>query len=316
MKTLLLPLLLVSLSLPAAADTATWFEVEVLVFSQDGQGSERWPEETTPLPARRGQDLLSPLWLPDLSTLYQAANGCDTTQWLQDPEGCRQKEEANRPPMPSQLPVVAAAEALGNPLAGSAYLLPRTMLQFGDQAAQLARNGHTLLLHTGWQMPVYSRREASPMVIYGGHNFGDEFEPDGRAKTSSSALAPSRDSYFSSLVTRPDPAAPVWQLDGWLNIYLDRYLFIEARLDLREPGERHWAREENEVSALIAETEEENLRVDTASTAEPYLFTIRMDQNRRARSQEIHYFDHPKLGLVVQIRRMAQPEQGEGSETP
>ncbi|GAA5189025.1 CsiV family protein [Ferrimonas gelatinilytica] len=308
MKTLLLPVLLLCLALPAAANAATWFEVEVLAFSRDDQSSERWPDDTVPLSARRGIDLLSPLWLPDTAAIYQAANGCNSTQWLQDPEGCRQKEQANQPPLPTQLPLVAAAKTLGNPAKGEAYLLPESMLQLGPQARQLARNGHTLLLHTGWQMPVYSRRSASPVLLFGGRNFSETFEFDGRIKKRSETEEASQPSYFSSEILEPEMAVPVWQLNGWLNIYLDRYLFIEARLDLREPGERQWEREENEVSELIQADSADDLdAADTPRASEPYLFTIRMDQNRRARSREIHYFDHPKMGLVVQIRRMAQP---------
>jgi len=39
----------------------------------------------------------------------------------------------------------------------------------------------------------------------------------------------------------------------------------------------------------------------------PYLESIPLIQNRRVRSGEIHYFDHPQLGVVMQIRKMAQP---------
>ncbi|MGB6137688.1 MAG: CsiV family protein, partial [Shewanella sp.] len=38
-----------------------------------------------------------------------------------------------------------------------------------------------------------------------------------------------------------------------------------------------------------------------------FLQSIPLIQNRRVRSGELHYFDHPQLGIVMQIRKMAQP---------
>ena len=32
------------------------------------------------------------------------------------------------------------------------------------------------------------------------------------------------------------------------------------------------------------------------------------DQNRRLRSGEIHYFDHPLMGMIVQIRKIPKNE--------
>lgn len=40
-----------------------------------------------------------------------------------------------------------------------------------------------------------------------------------------------------------------------------------------------------------------------------FLYAIPMVQNRRVRSSEIHYLDHPKLGIIFQIRKMPQPEE-------
>lgn len=39
----------------------------------------------------------------------------------------------------------------------------------------------------------------------------------------------------------------------------------------------------------------------------PYLMSIPLEQNRRVKSDEIHYLDHPEMGMVIQIRKMAQP---------
>ena len=47
--------------------------------------------------------------------------------------------------------------------------------------------------------------------------------------------------------------------------------------------------------------------IDENSQAVPFLYAFPLTQNRRVRSDEIHYFDHPKMGMILQIRKMEQP---------
>ncbi len=138
---------------------------------------------------------------------------------------------------------------------------------------------------------------------------------------------------------RPDP---VWQLDGLLNIYLSHYLYIETDLMLRSPGSRKVEVLEEtaalqdsaagdltssdiaglsgtgSASALPATNERtlEAMNTEVVMEEQPFLYSIPLTQNRRVRSGQIHYFDHPKLGLVIQIRKMAQPAGAVDAEEP
>lgn len=136
---------------------------------------------------------------------------------------------------------------------------------------------------------------------------------------------------------RPDP---VWQLDGLLNIYLSHYLYIETDLMLRSPGSRKVEVLEEtaalqdsaagdlasgdigalpgSTSALPATNERtiEAMNTEVVMEEQPFLYSIPLTQNRRVRSGQIHYFDHPKLGLVIQIRKMAQPAGAVDAEEP
>ena len=53
--------------------------------------------------------------------------------------------------------------------------------------------------------------------------------------------------------------------------------------------------------------EQSNL-TSSINTEVPELKTIRFEQNRRVISKEIHYFDHPYMGMIVQIRPFNVPE--------
>ncbi|MCL2916770.1 peptidoglycan binding protein CsiV [Shewanella litorisediminis] len=125
----------------------------------------------------------------------------------------------------------------------------------------------------------------------------------------------------SGTVFRHKTPDPVWQLDGLINIYLSHYLYIESDLVLRTPGTRKVAVEQE----LLASSQSDTLAAGASATKsgqqiafeeQPFLFAIPLTQNRRVRSGQVHYFDHPKLGMVIQIRKMAQPTGAVDVEEP
>jgi hypothetical protein len=62
------------------------------------------------------------------------------------------------------------------------------------------------------------------------------------------------------------------ELDGTVRFYMSRFLHLDVQLLFREPG-------------------------SSASTP----LTYRISEQRRVKSQETHYFDHPKFGVLVRI---------------
>lgn len=302
------------LSTTAAAEDPTWFEVELLVFSYGEQATERWPDNNASINTNGNIDLFSPEWLPDVSHYQLAVHGCSSQEWLIDPEGCEQKEQDNSPHYPTLLPKLAVAEQLGDPHEGSAYLLPETMLQFGEQANKLQRSGNAILLHSGWQMPVYGKRAAKGFHIFGGKNYDQEFNRDG----SLIVTDPNQEDPFAWLdgIAETDTEQPLWQLDGKLTIYLNRFLYIQPHLVLRKPDYRDVAAEQpledaEQPSGVQIYAIDQQPVFETKQKQERYLASIVMEQNRRVRSREIHYFDHPEFGVVIQIRRMEQPVREE-----
>ncbi|WP_369742427.1 CsiV family protein [Pseudidiomarina sp. PP-1MA] len=101
---------------------------------------------------------------------------------------------------------------------------------------------------------------------------------------------------------RPDNqrTEAVWELDGLLHIYLvGNYLHIDSQLELREPQAVRF--NQRQLSAQVEQALQQ--LTATESTSDWFLRSYRLEQLRRVISHETHYFDHPKLGLVVQIRR-------------
>jgi len=98
------------------------------------------------------------------------------------------------------------------------------------------------------------------------------------------------------------------QLRGTIQLHVSRYLHINTDLDIQH----YELAEPNELAALslpASSNEKSDYRADLlgdseVSLSEPQLAPIRsakIQQSRRMRSKELHYVDHPMLGLVVKV---------------
>jgi len=115
----------------------------------------------------------------------------------------------------------------------------------------------------------------------------------------------------------------VWEVDGNIRLYVKRYLHLETDLILRLPGKVDIQLGALEMSLAAdrllntLDTEQDNSQdgfgwqlgdnfldenYDTSIIQRDILNKYAMVQSRRIRSGEIHYFDHPLFGVLVQIR--------------
>lgn len=102
------------------------------------------------------------------------------------------------------------------------------------------------------------------------------------------------------LILPEEPMQP-WFLDGLFRVHLNHYLYITADF--------------NVMNKDLAEQATDKLNSGSGSDKRNELKLIRFQQNRRVISGEIHYFDHPYIGMVVQIRRHKRPEKEDLLET-
>ena len=80
-----------------------------------------------------------------------------------------------------------------------------------------------------------------------------------------------------------------WFLNGFLKVHLDHYLYITADFNI-----------------LNQKNNEDSIdQVDKK--------LINFSQNRRVITGEIHYFDHPHIGMIIQTRRF-DPNKPEGEQ--
>ncbi|HET8711665.1 MAG TPA: CsiV family protein [Spongiibacteraceae bacterium] len=136
-------------------------------------------------------------------------------------------------------------------------------MQLNKEADAIAsRRNWRVLLHTAWRQNVDDPAHATPVIISGGKLFGLHHE-----------------------------------LEGTFTLSIER--FLRADVDL-------WlSRFSNDPTALSAQIlpNPPGTIAATATDITPYVVTrtVVMQQRRRLRSGELHYFDHPLLGLLVLV---------------
>lgn len=113
-----------------------------------------------------------------------------------------------------------------------------------------------------------------------------------------------------------------WQLDGFVQIHLNHYLFINAEFNFREPRTElidpsTFLPNESQLASTnelqLQQTQlENNQQLSPSSELDQspnelievnYLQNYYFKQNRRVYSGDIHYLDHPKFGILIQIRK-------------
>ncbi|MGQ4275646.1 CsiV family protein [Pseudidiomarina sp. E22-M8] len=217
--------------------------------------------------------------------------------------------------------------------ATNVFLAPEKQLELSAMRQQIVRRGvGKPLMHLSWYQPVFERQQNYKVRLFGGVNYGKTYAPSGYP------YAPEEDEFIAfeakanavkeealsdrlaqlmqlqqqaglhftaraedqplappPLIQRPQQPEAVWQLDGTMHIYLvGNYLHIASDLELREPQQVLW-----QPASLSAQADQA-LQGDSSGS---FLRSFNLEQLRRVISHETHYFDHPKLGLIVQIRR-------------
>ncbi|ORT50130.1 hypothetical protein ST37_09440 [Vibrio sp. qd031] len=274
MKKLLVLLMMVSGAAQAATATQTdrLFDVEVLIFKRAVEPSaarEAWPDELT-----------------DIN--FSGAHSFDDANYRSD----------------------KGVKMLG--------IDEYQLTEYKDKLNQHA--GYDVLFHEAWQQPDLSRANAPSFLITAGKDYSGQYTPQGLHYDE------------ADLKGESERTLPAQEVVGKLKVYINHYLFLESQLDLNIPTIQDVeieAIEPNETQALVTEEtvaeaaevnetqtlsvldiqEDETTqfggfeRVTTEVITTEVLKAHRFEQRRKMRSGEIHYLDHPLMGIVIQVRR-------------
>lgn len=228
------------------------------------------------------------------------------------------------------------------------YLLADQNLQLKEHFYTLKRNRNlNPLLHVGWRQPGLSKRRSIPVYLIAGENYSEQYRYDGSmifeqpeqnliegsapdlltsAQETLRQTATDNVARFiqqlqsgakvdfknNKLVTTTEVNLPeqAWQLDGYVQIHLNHYLFINSEFNYREPSSKLVDADEFVLNAKFeppnSEQSEQSSEADQNLSQQVevnYLQNYYFKQNRRVYSGDIHYLDHPKFGILIQIRK-------------
>ncbi|CSI85636.1 Uncharacterised protein [Vibrio cholerae] len=83
-------------------------------------------------------------------------------------------------------------------------------------------------------------------------------------------------------------------------------------LDLKKPSVREVVLQDSPLELGTNEEQGATVQAGMLESVSPkvqeetFLKSYRLDQKRRMRSGETHYLDHPLMGVIIQVRRVAE----------
>nr|WP_086940374.1 peptidoglycan binding protein CsiV [Thaumasiovibrio occultus] len=186
---------------------------------------------------------------------------------------------------PNELPAIDYANTLSAANQaeleqGGVVLLPASSKQMTKQYQALSEHGQFKpLAHLIWRQAELNQDNAPVIRLAVGQNFAGDYYANGLSRRWHTASQ-------AGLSQSGQGILP--ELEGTLQIFFQHFAFIDANFDLRIPTEQH-------VSVQTAAG-------TSASRLESFLKSYRMSDLRRMRGGEIHYIDHPLMGIIVQVR--------------
>lgn len=259
-----------------AAAQQRWFQVEVLAFSRQApEQQEQWPTNIKPGYPHTLIELKDPEQLPVPVTAASGDENGATENSLAAPAAIA-KPDIEREPY---------------------YLLPASERKLSRQATALQRQGgYQVLFHQSWRQPINaSARNAPAIFIQGGSAYGQHTELEGSISFSLPQLLQINTRLW---LTRFEPnygqEPGEWPALPKTPIQLRTELQTETELTPMFGNDNNW---------LASDTPRIPNSTGPVEVVEPYLpqRIVLLEDERRIRQGELHYIDHPLLGIVVQI---------------
>ncbi|WP_444943995.1 CsiV family protein [Microbulbifer sp. ZKSA006] len=312
-----LALTLAATSAQAVNYAGNTFEIEMIVFERP-QGmensAETWPAAPrlqypskwvdfatprTPRPAA-AEEALS---LDDIISTPEAGNPSDL-----EPAGLEgvpgENVETRQAPKP------AAANLLLRPVP--------TLLN--NKAAAISRAGDKILFHRAWRQVLKTKRNSPAILIDGGSQFSGHSQLEGFITLSVARyLHISTNLWLNDFYTQPGeqsillPQRPQNKVERPLQISTDNY---SAGGDTY-PQNNGFDIEANQGSIHSREpltlSEPEFIKEAPLYVAH----AARLQHERRLRSGQLHYIDHPAFGILIEVRTVAKPKEDSSNiDTP
>jgi hypothetical protein len=279
---------------------ARWFQVELILFSQQTDlalDAEQWPNiEGLKLP-----ETVLELHLPQAEVAAEDQFEIDDNTTTTEPATTTTAPAAETAPGTSP---DATQEASDMPTAYQ--ILPKDQLQLTDMAEKIQHSSkRNLLLHIGWQQPTYDRNNAKPVFLIDGMADPLPVNETNMPTDGRRPVATEEDLEIGPI----DP-----RFVGTVTLSVERYLHIATDLTYRRPVMQHRPIPVPDLDLWYDRpypTLKEPQGPAFQQMSWPAIRGFQLKESRRMRSTEIHYLDHPFMGMIVVITPVKLPEPAE-----
>lgn len=185
--------------------------------------------------------------------------------------------------------------------------------QLDNKVAALRRSsGYQVLFHKTWRQVLQNERRAPQIMINGGPTFGEHHALEGSVTLSVSRyLHLSADLWFSEFANAPQSTMGEATTAGIL-VPLQPKTTAQPSgepVELSSGGSFGYSNADGSYSTSADSASfGPASRANRAAPAYAAKVAV-LKEERRLRSGELHYIDHPKLGVLIEVRTVkAQPE--------
>jgi hypothetical protein len=166
--------------------------------------------------------------------------------------------------------------------------------------------GFRQLFHRAWRQPIGKRNNSESILIRGGNQFDNHYELEGSIKLGLERyLHITTDLWLSTFVNKAEQGDRQWPILPRVPIHSSA-----TQISNIDPNTSVDYSADNLLSITKDEAENmsssENPFLDLGSNNYAVNQTIALRQSRRMRSNELHYIDHPLMGVLVKITRYSR----------
>ena len=307
-----------------------WYQIEVLIFSHtlaaNGE-QETWPKELglkypqriVELKQTAQTEILLNDWQQNADTESSPATdseleseGASNNNLIEDVD--TSTEANNFEQFPSTEITGSDTEVAVAPLLVTLQEQPFTLLDsdqlgFNEIKQQLLKQrGFRQLFHGAWRQPIGARNDSESILIRGGDQFDNHYELEGSISLGLERyLHISTDLWLSTFVSNVGREDHLWPILPKVPITSSAAQTSEhsANSNTRESFDDLFTNNDIWLNSSLSF---ENPFLDLDGNDYSIDQTIALRQSRRMRSNELHYIDHPLMGLLVKITAYEFPE--------
>ncbi|MEH6635052.1 MAG: CsiV family protein [Halioglobus sp.] len=308
-------------------DGDRWFRIELLVFAHESpQTTEQWQSTPKLVYPGAARFLVDPQLVADNLSQHHAQSNVDdfgrqVLTLLPEPGSLAAQEASIRAEQAAAQSLATTPAEPGDPntpipavdeelelLPMPFIALPSSQQEFRGKAAYMQRSGrYRTLFHETWVQPVADEERALPIILDRSGDTGQWPLLQGSVKFYLSRYLHLQTNLW--LNTKGEYLPGVWQMPA--PPLGPPSLVIEALPEPEVADNREQWSDTTTVADLVPEGElaaETSLVTEDIGPIYPFRHAVLMQQDRRMRSTEVHYIDHPLLGVVTKISPITKDE--------